>query len=156
MTYLKFSLLEVRCKALSTASTEATCTYNNEWVSCESPVLPRTIATLVCRNSYRREALFSRQRDRVRCNANGQWEPEPIRCIPGPLSINIYLNDNQLLLQTTLDKNNSTLIEILSDKIIIYTNSQNSNDSEIIKKMRAEIGTERPNNKLTENTWTWV
>ncbi|XP_032688975.1 modular serine protease-like isoform X2 [Odontomachus brunneus] len=74
--------IEIRCKALSTVSTEARCTYNDDWVSCESPVLPRTTAMLTCRNSYRRESLFSTQRDRVRCNMNGQWEPEPIRCIP--------------------------------------------------------------------------
>lgn len=152
MIYLKCSLIEIRCKALSTASTEARCTYNDDWVSCESPVLPRTTATLACRNSYRREGLFSRQRDRVRCNANGQWEPEPIRCIPGPLSINIYLSDNQLILQTTLDRKNSTLIQILSDRIIIYTNPQKSNNSTRVEETRTQVDT---NSDLTENPWTW-
>ncbi|CAL1673906.1 unnamed protein product [Lasius platythorax] len=74
---------EVRCKALSTASINAECTYNDEWVSCDSPVLPRTRAKLDCRNSYQRESsLLSRRGDHVRCNENGQWEPEPIRCVP--------------------------------------------------------------------------
>ncbi|EZA52823.1 hypothetical protein DMN91_001794 [Ooceraea biroi] len=74
---------EIHCKGLSTPSTEARCTYNDEWVPCETPVLPRTNARLSCRNSYRREStLLSTRRDFVRCNANGQWEPEPIRCIP--------------------------------------------------------------------------
>ncbi|XP_014488646.1 PREDICTED: limulus clotting factor C-like [Dinoponera quadriceps] len=73
---------EIRCEALSTASVEARCIHNGNWVSCESPVSPRTTATLACRNSYRRESLLSRQRDRVTCNENGQWEPEPIQCVP--------------------------------------------------------------------------
>ncbi|XP_039314994.1 clotting factor C isoform X2 [Solenopsis invicta] len=74
---------DIRCKPLSTASVDATCTYDDEWVSCGSSVRPGTKATLKCRNSYRPENNpFSRQRNNVRCNANGQWEPEPMRCIP--------------------------------------------------------------------------
>ncbi|XP_050449027.1 modular serine protease-like [Cataglyphis hispanica] len=75
---------EIRCKALSSASIRAECTYNGEWASCDSPVLPRTRAKLYCRNSYQPESnqVLSTQRDFVTCNANGQWEPEPIRCTP--------------------------------------------------------------------------
>ncbi|XP_012055337.1 PREDICTED: limulus clotting factor C-like [Atta cephalotes] len=74
---------EIRCKALTTASIEARCTYDDEWISCESPVPPRTKAVLECQNSYRPETnLLTGQRKNVRCNANGQWEPEPMRCIP--------------------------------------------------------------------------
>ncbi|XP_039314707.1 uncharacterized protein LOC105194836 [Solenopsis invicta] len=74
---------DIRCKPLSTASVDATCTYDGEWVSCESPVQPRTTAVLQCRNSYRPETNpLSEQRNNVRCNENGQWEPEPMRCIP--------------------------------------------------------------------------
>lgn len=144
-------MIEIRCKALSTVSTNALCTYNDEWVSCDSPVLPGTTAKLTCRNSYRPETnLLSRQRDRVRCNTNGQWEPEPMRCVPGPL-INIYFENNQLVGQTTLDRNNATLIEILDDKIIIHTNNQNLNSSPNI-----DIRISKPNSELTtEKPWLW-
>ncbi|XP_011157636.1 modular serine protease-like [Solenopsis invicta] len=75
---------EIRCTPLTTASVQATCTYDDRWVSCESPVRPRTRAVLQCRNSYRPENIdqLSGQRRNVRCNANGQWEPAPMRCIP--------------------------------------------------------------------------
>ncbi|GAB1860049.1 Limulus clotting factor C [Camponotus japonicus] len=77
------SCIEIRCQTLSTASINADCTYNNEWVFCDSPVLPGTSAKLSCRDSYQYERnLLSRQSDFVRCNENGQWVPEPIRCIP--------------------------------------------------------------------------
>ncbi|XP_012526217.1 modular serine protease [Monomorium pharaonis] len=75
--------IEIRCKPLTTASVEARCTYDDDWVSCESPVRPRTKAVLQCQNSYRPETnLLSGQRRNVRCNTNGQWEPEPMRCVP--------------------------------------------------------------------------
>ncbi|KAF7407366.1 hypothetical protein HZH66_001903 [Vespula vulgaris] len=74
---------EIRCKSLASASTNAKCTYNGQWTICESPVLPGTMATLNCRNSYREDTLFlSRQRSEVTCNERGQWEPEPLQCIP--------------------------------------------------------------------------
>ncbi|XP_047371433.1 modular serine protease-like [Vespa velutina] len=74
---------EIRCKSLASASTNAKCTYNGQWTICESPVLPGTVATLNCRNSYREDTIFlSRQRDQVTCNERGQWEPEPLQCIP--------------------------------------------------------------------------
>ncbi|GAB1860048.1 Limulus clotting factor C [Camponotus japonicus] len=77
------SCIEIRCQTLSTASINADCTYNYERVSCDTPVLPGTSAKLSCRDSYQYESnLLSRQRDFVRCNENGQWVPEPIRCIP--------------------------------------------------------------------------
>ncbi|XP_066582506.1 modular serine protease-like [Prorops nasuta] len=74
---------EIRCRALSSASIDAQCTYNDEWTSCESSVKPKTVAKLTCRNSYRQDTtLLTRQRDTVKCNEKGQWEPDPIRCIP--------------------------------------------------------------------------
>ncbi|KAL6262702.1 hypothetical protein P5V15_005494 [Pogonomyrmex californicus] len=76
---------EIRCRGLTTASVDAACTTYAEdrWVPCESPVLPGTKATLTCKTSYRREtSLLSRQRSNVKCNTNGQWEPEPITCVP--------------------------------------------------------------------------
>lgn len=141
---------EIRCKGLSSASISTECTYNNEWVSCDSPVLPGTAAKLSCRNSYQPESsLLSRLRDFVRCNANGQWEPEPIRCVPGPLAINIYLNNNSLVFHTTLDRKNVTFIEILDDRIIIHTNVRDLNYPNIDVRIS-------PNNDLaTEKSWTW-
>lgn len=92
-------MIEIRCKPLNTASILADCTYNNEWVSCESPVLPNTKASLSCQNSYRRETILL-STNKVTCNANGQWEPRPIRCVPGLLTINIYFN-YKFILQIT-------------------------------------------------------
>ncbi|XP_011706554.1 PREDICTED: prolow-density lipoprotein receptor-related protein 1-like, partial [Wasmannia auropunctata] len=77
--------IEIRCKALTSASIEARCsTYDDEWISCESPVPPETKATLQCQNSYQpiETNLLSGQRKNVRCNTNGEWEPEPMRCVP--------------------------------------------------------------------------
>jgi len=117
-------LPEIRCQALTTASVAARCTYNDEWISCESPVPPRT-EILKCQNNYQPKTTFlSGQRRNVRCNANGQWEPEPMRCIPGLLSISIYINDTKLTFQTVLDRNNFTFIEVLDDRVIIYTNAK--------------------------------
>lgn len=148
---LKYFLIEIRCKALNTASTNAECTYEDAWVSCDSPVVPRTRAKLSCRNSYRRESnLLSRQTDLVRCNMNGQWEPEPIRCVPGPLTINIYLDNTKLLLNTTLDRNNATFIEILNDRVIIYTNVNDPNYPNIDIRIPKQS-----NDLVTEKSWTW-
>jgi len=143
-------LPEIRCQALTTASVAARCTYNDEWISCESPVPPRTKAKLECQNSYQPETtLLSGQRKNVRCNANGQWEPEPMRCIPGPLTINIYINDTKLAFQTVLDRNNSTFIEVLDDRVIIYTNANNPHYPNI------DVRIPKPNNIVTNEPWTW-
>ncbi|KAL2725222.1 modular serine protease-like [Vespula squamosa] len=75
-------ILEIRCKSLTSASTNAICTYNGEWTVCESPVLPETIASLNCRNGYQDTIFLSKPKIEVKCNKNGQWEPEPIKCIP--------------------------------------------------------------------------
>ncbi|XP_046827834.1 modular serine protease-like, partial [Vespa crabro] len=75
--------IEILCKSLTSASTNAICTYNDKWTVCESPVLPKTIANLNCRTGYRPDRIFlSSTKDQIRCNENGQWEPEPIKCIP--------------------------------------------------------------------------
>ncbi|EFN89458.1 Low-density lipoprotein receptor-related protein 2 [Harpegnathos saltator] len=147
--------IEIRCEALSTASTEALCTYNNDWASCESSVLPGTTATLSCRNSYQRETKFSSRRDQVRCDTDGKWVPDPIRCIPGPISINIYFNNSQLMLQTPLDKEGPTLIEISNDRIIIHTNQQSLIDLKGVEETKTQINTERSNRRLTEDSWAW-
>lgn len=141
----KYFFIEIRCRTLSTASISADCTYNNEWVSCDSPVLPGTSAKLSCRDSYQYESnLLSRRRDFVRCDENGQWVPEPIRCIPGPLTINIYLNDTNLTLHTTLDRNNATFIEILNDRVIVHTNIKN-----------IDVRMPSKNDLAKEKPWTW-
>ncbi|CAD6239024.1 GSCOCT00008609001.2-RA-CDS [Cotesia congregata] len=75
--------VEIRCKPLSSVSTVAECDNNNEWISCEMPVPPGTSAKISCRDSYRQDTtVLGLQRDIVRCNAKGQWEPKPIHCIP--------------------------------------------------------------------------
>ncbi|XP_071564591.1 modular serine protease-like isoform X2 [Temnothorax nylanderi] len=83
----------ILCKALAAPSIRHECRYDDEWISCKSPVPPRTEVTLSCENSYRPETnqhLLSGQGTNVRCNANGEWEPEPIRCVPvcGTLPLN--------------------------------------------------------------------
>ncbi|XP_011304100.1 limulus clotting factor C isoform X2 [Fopius arisanus] len=72
---------EIRCEPLDTPSTRADCTLNGEYRSCGVPVLPGTQAQLSCRSAYRQEDTFW-QNNRVGCNAQGQWEPQPIKCIP--------------------------------------------------------------------------
>ncbi|XP_008207498.1 modular serine protease [Nasonia vitripennis] len=72
---------EIRCPPLSSASREAQCTYEDNWTSCDSPVLPRTIAQLSCRNSYRQDVTDLTRRDNIKCNAKGEWEPQPIKCV---------------------------------------------------------------------------
>lgn len=147
--------IEIRCKALTTASVRAKCTtYDDEWISCKSPVPPRTKAELECQNGYRPERLptnlLSTQRKHVRCNINGQWEPEPMQCIPGPLTINIYVNDNKTC-HMILDRNNATFIEILDDRVIIHTNTKNPNYPDIdvrIRKPSSDIPT-------TDESWAW-
>ncbi|XP_071556851.1 modular serine protease [Temnothorax nylanderi] len=75
----------ILCKALAAPSIRSECQYDDAWISCKSPVPPRTRATLSCANSYRSETnqhLLSGQGTQVRCKANGEWEPEPMRCVP--------------------------------------------------------------------------
>lgn len=145
-------MIEIRCKALTVASTTARCTtYDDEWISCKSPVPPRTKAELECQNGYRPETnLLSGQRKHVRCNTNGQWEPEPMRCIPGPLTINIYVNDTKFTFHTALDRNNATFIEILDDRIIIHTNIKNPNYSDIDVRIPKSSS-----NIVTNESWAW-
>lgn len=83
----------------------------------------------------------------MKCNANGQWEPQPDRCIPGPLTINIYLNEKKLTLQSFLNRNNATLIEILDDKVIIHTNNQDTNINIKLPETNSNLA--------TEEIWTW-
>lgn len=81
------------------------------------------MAKLTCRNSYRQDTTLISSSS-VKCNENGEWEPEPIRCIPGPPIINIYVNEISVSIETDIQENNSTLIEVLEDKIIIYRNRE--------------------------------
>ncbi|XP_076181580.1 uncharacterized protein LOC143153855 isoform X1 [Ptiloglossa arizonensis] len=73
--------IEIRCKSLQSASINAEC-FNGQVDnrSCQS-ALPRTMAKLTCRNSYRQDTTLISSSS-VKCNENGEWEPEPIRCIP--------------------------------------------------------------------------
>ncbi|XP_043261980.1 modular serine protease-like [Colletes gigas] len=72
---------EIRCKSLFSSSVNAQCKYDDVDVPCDS-ARPRTRAQLSCRNSYRPLDITSPLHLPIRCNENGQWEPEPIRCIP--------------------------------------------------------------------------
>ncbi|XP_043487983.1 limulus clotting factor C-like [Polistes fuscatus] len=70
---------EIRCKPMASASTNAQCIFNGQKISCESPVLPGTIAH--CRLGYTEiENSESKQNNRAICNNTGQWEPRPLRC----------------------------------------------------------------------------
>jgi len=130
--------------------------YDDEWISCRSPVPPRTTATLTCENSYQPETiLLSGQRKDVRCNANGEWEPEPMRCIPGPLMINIYINDTQLTLHTAFDRNNPTFIEILDDRVIIHTKVKNISYSEMNVRDVVAKSKYTSNSTATDEPWAW-
>lgn len=123
-------ITEIRCTKLQSSSMFADCEYNDRSVSCFVPALPQTIARLTCSPGYREDTRLTSS-SRVRCNNNGQWEPEPIRCIPGPLTIIIYSNDSFVLLQTDVTKNNSTFIEVLNDKIVIHIYKNKTADPDI-------------------------
>lgn len=143
-------MIEIRCEPLATASVRAECKYDDEWISCKSPVPPKTRATLTCENSYRPETnqLQAGQRRKVRCNTNGQWEPEPMRCIPGPLTINIYINDTKLVVfHSIFDRNNATFIEVLNDRVIIHSNARDPNYPDI------NIRAPQPN--AADEPWPW-
>ncbi|XP_012281536.1 modular serine protease-like isoform X2 [Orussus abietinus] len=74
---------EITCKPLGSASLDASCTYEGSYASCDTHVRPRTIASLSCCNSYQKDtSLLPTHRNIVTCNENGEWEPEPIRCVP--------------------------------------------------------------------------
>lgn len=132
---------------MTTASIRATCTYNNKWIPCESPVPPSTKAVLECQTiSYQPETnLLTGQRRDVSCNENGQWEPEPMRCIAGPL-INIYINNTKLKFHPTFNRN-ATFIEVLDDRVIIYTNTNNPNIDIRVSKSNNDVATDEP--------WAW-
>lgn len=108
----------------------AICKHDDSPVSCFDSVLPRTTAQLTCSPGYREDTRLTSSSN-VRCNNNGQWEPEPIQCIPGPLTIIIYNNDSSVLLQTDVTKNNSTFIEVLNDKIVIHVYKNKTTDPDI-------------------------
>lgn len=132
-------MLEIRCKPLSSASTIAECTYNDGWISCEAPVPPQTTAKISCRNSYRQDAtVLGLQRDSVRCNSRGEWEPEPINCIPGWLVINIFANGTVVKYENNQKygyNSVSNTITVLRNRIIINTDIQFPNDDQIDRRI---------------------
>lgn len=109
---------------MESVSRSARCYYENRSVPCQPNVLPGTKAQLKCNNSYRRDSTLLSPSDTTTCNETGQWKPTPIQCVPGPLAINIHVNEIPIVLQTDVTNNNSTFIEILEDKVIIYTNKE--------------------------------
>ncbi|XP_015521100.2 modular serine protease [Neodiprion lecontei] len=75
--------VEIKCSALNSPSTTAACSSKGQWVSCDSAVSPGTRAQLSCRQGYMMDTTsFTTRRTSVTCNANGKWEPDPVRCIP--------------------------------------------------------------------------
>lgn len=146
--------IEIHCPPLNSASTKAECLRNNNYESCSSSVLPGTTAILSCRTSYREDTTLLLSRREVTCNQRGLWEPEPIRCVPGPLAINVYINENTISLDTNIQKNNSAIIEVLHDRVIIYLNNRRNNYPDIDVRMNtAPINRDitRNNSKL----WQW-
>lgn len=90
---------------------EAYCVHNNKHVPCEESVPPFTSADLRCRSSYHQEQnrySLPIRKERVICNETGHWSPDPIECVAGPSSINIYVQGNLVnidKLQVNLSKN---------------------------------------------------
>lgn len=85
---------------MSSASTKSNCVINGSWTSCDNSVLPGTMADLSCHTSYRQDTTtIGLQGRHVKCNSNGKWQPEPIRCVPGDIVVNIYAT-------ITIDNNN--------------------------------------------------
>ncbi|XP_043488020.1 sushi, von Willebrand factor type A, EGF and pentraxin domain-containing protein 1-like [Polistes fuscatus] len=127
---------EIRCEPLTSASTNADCTLNGQWVSCKSPVLPGTTAKLSCRDNYQEIGNSqSKQVDQVICNNKGQWEPQPMQCLPNTLSYNrnILVKNGTVKVQINIERNNPLchLLKVLPDKIIIETDACDWNYSYI-------------------------
>ncbi|XP_046750438.1 uncharacterized protein LOC124413710 isoform X1 [Diprion similis] len=75
---------EIICPSLNSASTAMTCLRQSTWTQdCNSTALPYSTASLICRPGYTEDATPGKAGSKyVRCNANGQWEPKPITCLP--------------------------------------------------------------------------
>lgn len=91
--------IEIRCAKLQSPSMFAICKHDDLPVSCFDSVLPRTTAQLTCSPGYREDTRLTSSSN-VRCNNNGQWEPEPIQCIPAcgistPSSKTLIVNGTQ-------------------------------------------------------------
>lgn len=66
------------------------------------------------------------------CNDAGRWEPEPIRCIPGPLTIYVEIDGPVIRVKAKV-ANNATgvnLVDVTNDKVIVYTGMRGSSDIE--------------------------
>nr|XP_012150538.1 PREDICTED: low-density lipoprotein receptor-related protein 2-like [Megachile rotundata] len=111
---------EIRCEPLESNLRSATCQFQGTLVPCQSSVLPGTEARLKCRLGHRRDTTLQFTSEITTCNKNGQWDPQPMECLPGSITINIHTG--QTVLHTDVENNSSTLVEVLPDKIIIYPN----------------------------------
>lgn len=111
---------ETRCESLESNLRSATCQFQGNSVPCQSSVLPNTEARLKCRLGHRRDTTLQFTSEITRCNKNGQWDPPPMECLPGSITINIH--SGQTVLHTDIENNSSTLVEVLPDKIVIYPN----------------------------------
>ncbi|XP_046750340.1 uncharacterized protein LOC124413662 [Diprion similis] len=73
----------ITCPSLDSASTIMSCFRSNRYKRCNSTELPDTTAVLQCRPAYTEDASLAMAGNKhVKCNANGQWEPKPISCLP--------------------------------------------------------------------------
>ncbi|XP_046750439.1 uncharacterized protein LOC124413710 isoform X2 [Diprion similis] len=75
--------IEIKCDALNSPSTIASCYNLGKLVSCDTAVSPGIRAQVSCRQGYRMDtSSLTSRRDIIVCTSNGTWEPDPIRCIP--------------------------------------------------------------------------
>ena len=94
---------EISCEALSSAARNAECTYHNKAINCYSSVPVYTSAELSCRQSYhplQSDFTLNPTNYKVGCNETGHWTPDPIQCVAGPSTINIYVEGDFVAIQT--------------------------------------------------------
>nr|XP_046488012.1 uncharacterized protein LOC124221770 [Neodiprion pinetum] len=78
--------IEITCPSLDSTSMTTTCYRQNQGMPCGSTVLPNTTASLECRPSYEVDSTLQKTSSKtVTCNLNGEWEPDPITCLPVPV-----------------------------------------------------------------------
>ncbi|XP_046750344.1 uncharacterized protein LOC124413666 [Diprion similis] len=75
--------IEIMCPPLDDDSMFVTCYRSNHRTPCNSSALAYTTATLACRSAFIEDSSLGKAgRKTVTCNMNGEWEPNPITCVP--------------------------------------------------------------------------
>lgn len=94
----------------------------------------------------------------MECNSNGKWTPDPIKCIPGPLTVYVKI-EGSVVRVTAIGANNSTgvnVLDVTDDKVIVYTGQQATGN--VKPNVDVEIDVPNPDEKPAtkpEDPWAW-